>query len=373
MKLVVFGLTVSSSWGNGHATIWRGLLNGLAALGHETTFFERDLPYYAAHRDLRDSPNFDIHLYRDWSTAAAHARAAANEADAAILTSYCKDAVAAADIILSSNARCRIFYDLDTPVTLHEFERHGSVDYVPAEGLGAFDLVLSYTGGHALEKLRTLLGARTVVPLYGSVDPALHTRSHAVQHFRADLSYLGTYAQDRQRALEAFFLKPARALPARRFLIGGAQYPPEFPWSSNIYFVQHVPPPDHGAFYSSALLTLNITRAAMADMGYCPSGRLFEAAACATPVISDEWEGLNAFFEPGREILVARTAGDVIDALSWPPDELAHIGAAARARTLREHTALHRARELVDLIRAQSSHTIGAAPRARCESTIGGT
>jgi spore maturation protein CgeB len=372
MKLVVFGLTVTSSWGNGHATIWRGLLNGLAALGHETTFFERDLAYYAAHRDLTDSPHFRIQLYRDWHDVADEARSEVDEADAAIVTSYCKDAIAATDLILSSDAQTRIFYDLDTPVTLQELERHGSVDYMPRDGLSMFDLVLSYTGGHALEKLRALLGAREVAPLYGSVDPLLHSRSHAVQHFRADLSYLGTYAQDRQSALEELLLKPARAVPERRFLIGGAQYPPEFPWSSNIYFVRHVPPPDHAAFYSSALLTLNITRAAMSRMGYCPSGRLFEAAACATPVISDWWEGLDQFFEPDREILVARTAQDVVDAMSRPAEELACIGAAARARTLRDHTADKRARELIGLICAHKRGGAGTPRTARREGVTGG-
>jgi spore maturation protein CgeB len=372
MKLVIFGLTVTSSWGNGHATIWRGLLSSLAALGHEAVFFERDLPYYASHRDLCTSAQYRIHVYEDWASAETQARSELAGADVAILTSYCKDAIEASDLILSSNAGAKVFYDLDTPVTLDELERNGFVDYVPRDGLGAFDLVLSYTGGRALEKLAELLGARHVAPLYGSVDPVLHRRTEAVRHFRSDLSYLGTYADDRQTALEQLFLEPARTLPGKRFLIGGAQYPSHFPWSSNVYFVRHVPPPDHAAFYSSSSLTLNVTRAAMAQMGYCPSGRLFEAAACATPVVSDWWEGLDEFFEPGREILIAKSASDVIDALSLAPDELARIGDAARARTLDEHTAERRARQLVDLVCATKGVIGGKTQHRACERVFEG-
>ena len=350
MKLVIFGLTVTSSWGNGHATIWRGLLGSLAALGHRTTFFERDVPYYAAHRDLRESTDYRIELYGDWLEVVSRARAEVADADAAIVTSYCPDALAATELLISSRVAVRVFYDLDTPVTLDRLRGGGTVEYIPTAGLGDFDLVLSYTGGRALDELRTTLGARMVAPLYGSVDPAIHRPVPPVSRYRADLSYLGTYASDRQGALQQLFLEPALALPAKRFVIGGALYPEDFPWAPNIWFVRHVPPPEHPDFYSSSALTLNITRAAMAEMGYCPSGRLFEAAACGTPVVSDWWEGLDRFFEPGREILIARTPADVIGALSLPSAELRPIAEAARARTLDEHTGRHRAIELVELL-----------------------
>jgi spore maturation protein CgeB len=350
MKLVVFGLTVTSSWGNGHATLWRGLLTSLAALGHEIVFFERDVAYYAAHRDLDSAADYRIELYHDWSAALLRARAALAGADVAIITSYCPDAAEAAELVFDSNVAVRVFYDLDTPVTLHRLREGETVSYIPPGGLEPFDLVLSYTGGRALDELRTRLGAREVAPLYGSVDPGVHQPASPVDHFTADLSYLGTYAADRQHALETLFLEPARALPEKRFLIGGAQYPQEFPWSSNVYFARHVAPPDHAAFYSSSRLTLNITRAAMADMGYCPSGRLFEAAACATPIVSDWWEGLDAFFDPHAEIVIATCAEDVVRALERPPRELMRLGAAARERVLAEHTAHHRALELIERV-----------------------
>jgi spore maturation protein CgeB len=216
--------------------------------------------------------------------------------------------------------------------------------------LGPFDLVLSYAGGRALDELRQHLGARRVAALYGSADPEVHKPVISDSQYRSDLSYLGTYAADRQPALQQLFLEPAKRFPAKRFLVGGALYPQDFPWRDNVAFVSHVPPPEHPAFYSSSGLTLSIARAAMAEMGCCPSGRLFEAAACETPVLSDAWDGLKEFFEPGREILVASTAKDVEQCLALSPEELRSIGRAARERVLAEHTADHRGQQLLSLL-----------------------
>jgi spore maturation protein CgeB len=350
MRLVIFGLTVSSSWGNGHATIWRGLCRALARQGHQVSFFERDVPYYSAHRDLQYTQTFELILYSAWKDIEAHARQAVETADSAIVTSYCPDAQAAADLILESAAPVRVFYDLDTPVTLERLRLEGSVDYLPSAGLEPFDLVLSYAGGPALDELRQHLGARRVAALYGSVDPEVHKPVASHAHYHSDLSYLGTYAADRQPALQQLFLEPARRSPEKQFLVGGALYPHDFPWSDNVSFVSHVPPSQHPAFYSSSRLTLSVTRAAMAEMGYCPSGRLFEAAACETPVLSDAWDGLQEFFEPGREILVASSAAEVEEFLALDPEELRGIGRAARERVLAEHTAEHRSQQLLTLL-----------------------
>jgi len=350
MRLVIFGLTISSSWGNGHATIWRGLCGALARRGHQVVFFERDVPYYAAHRDLNNGDSYQLVLYSDWADIELRAREMLAAADSAIVTSYCPDALAACDLVLNSAVPVRVFYDLDSPVTLERLRSQGSVEYVPPYGLEPFDLVLSYAGGSVLEELRRRLGAKKVAALYGSVDPQVHKPAEPNAQYGADLSYLGTYAADRQAALEALFVEPARRSPSRRFVIGGALYPEDFPWTNNIWFVRHVPPPQHPAFYSSSNLTLSVTRAAMVEMGYCPSGRLFEAAACGIPVLSDYWEGLDEFFEPGREILIASSAADVVNALALGPDELRRIGAAARERVLAEHTADHRGRQLLQLL-----------------------
>lgn len=346
VKLVVFGLSISSSWGNGHATVWRGLSAAWTRRKHSFVFFEKDVPYYAQHRDLDAPAGGTLVLYESWSDVRARARRALADADVAMVTSFCPDGPAAAAEVLDAPSGLRVFYDLDTPVTLAQLQNGERVGYLPAGGLADFDLVLSFTGGRALDGLRSRLGARRVAPLYGCVDPATHHRVETRPAYRADLSYLGTYAADRQSALERLFIQPARRLRDRRFLIGGALYPDDFPWTPNLFFVRHLPPAEHPAFYSSSGLTLNVTRAAMAAMGYCPSARLFEAAACGVPVVSDAWEGFDNFFEPGREILIAANAEDVVDALEMEGEARARIARAARQRVLDEHTAERRCAEL---------------------------
>ena len=349
MKLVVFGLTVSSSWGNGHATLWRGLIAALERRGHDVVFFERDQTFYAENRDLTDLGEAELILYPDWESVRVKALGHLLDADAAVVTSYCPDAACASALVRESEA-IRVFYDLDTPVTLARLAAGEAVDYLPTEGLGDFDLVLSYTGGGALDALRGQLGARRVAPLYGHVDPDIHRRVAAEDRYAADLSYIGTYAEDRQAGVEALFIEPARRREHQRFVLAGSGYPADFPWTDNIWFVRHLPPPEHPAFYSSSRLTLNVTRRAMAEMGWCPSGRLFEAAACACPVLSDRWEGLDGFFTPGREILTADSPDAAAAALDMGHGELAAIGLAARERVLDEHTSDHRAGQLLDLL-----------------------
>ena len=346
MKIVFFGLTISSSWGNGHATLLRGLFKALTARGHEIVFFERDVPYYAAHRDLVESPHIKLHLYHDWHEIMPTARRQLGEADVAVVTSYCPDGIDATDLVVSANVDLRVFYDLDTPVTLEAVQQGELLTYIGPRKLIDFDLVLSYTGGAALTALKDQLGARRVVPLFGSVDPEIHHPACSLSGYQADLSYLGTYAVDRQQALDEFFIQVARRLPQKRFIVGGSKYPIDFPWRQNIWYVQHVAPSAHAAFFCSSPLTLNITRGAMARMGYCPSGRLFEAAACGVTIVSDDFVGLDEFFRPGSEIIVARTTEDVIAAMQLPQDELAQIAQAGRERVLTSHTAAHRAMEL---------------------------
>ena len=360
MRLVVFGLTISSSWGNGHATLWRGLCRALARRGHSVVFYEQDVPYYAMNRDLFEIPGGELVLYGEWAEVAAQAERQVAEADAAMVTSYCPHGIAATELVLAAPRATRIFYDLDTPVTLSRLRRGEAIGYIGPAGLGGFDLVLSYTGGGALDALRAELGARHVAPLYGHVDPDVHRPVEPLARFASDLSYLGTYAADRQRQLEALFVEPARRREELRFLIGGAQYPPDFPWSDNIFFVRHLPPAEHPAFFSSSRLTLNVTRQAMAEMGWCPSGRLFEAAACGTALVTDAWEGIDAFFAPGEEVLVARETGDVLQALDLGPHEIRRIAAAGRERALAEHTSDRRVATLERLLDA--ARALDASP-----------
>jgi spore maturation protein CgeB len=325
----------------------------LARLGHRVVFFEHDVPYYASSRDWHELPCGELVLYESWEQIAARVVNELADADAAIVTSYCPDALAASEAIVEAPRPVSVFYDLDTPITLARLRAGEGVSYVPERGLRDFDLVLSYTGGAALDELERSLGARNARPLYGHVDPDVHHRVADCERYRADLSYLGTYAADRQAALERLFVTPARRRPQLKFLIGGAQYPPDFPWTSNVFFVQHVPPPEHAPFFSSSRLTLNVTRAAMADMGWCPSGRLFEASACGAALLSDAWAGLEDFYQPGAEILLAEDTADALSALDISDEQLERVRRAARERTLDEHTCHHRARRLTNLLESR--------------------
>ncbi len=346
MKLVIFGLTVSSTWGNGHATLWRGLCKALARRQHRVVFFERDAPYYAENRDLHELPDGMLVLYRDWEDVCAQAQREVDDADATIVSSYCPDGVAASTLATTSR-RLSAFYDLDTPVTMARVAAGEDVPYIPPDGLSDFDLVLSFTGGPALQLLRSRLGAKRVVALYGSVDPEVHHPADARPHYAADLSYLGTYSADRQTALRSLFLEAAACRYEKRFLMGGAQYPADFPWLPNLHFVRHLPSAEHPSFFSSSQWTLNVTRAVMAELGWCPSGRLFEAAACGAPILTDRWEGLETFFVPGEQIVIADGTADILAALELDDAERLRIAARARERTLDEHNAQRRADELV--------------------------
>jgi spore maturation protein CgeB len=349
MKLVVFGLAVSSCWGNGHAVLWRALIRALGKRGHHTVFFERDVPYYAQNRDLHSLEGGRLVLYGDWEEVLPQARRELAGAEVGMVTSYCPDALAATAVVLDAPG-LHVFYDLDTPVTLAQLALGKSTAYIGRDGLAPFDLVLSFTGGAALTALCERLGAKSVAPLYGSADTDRYRPAPRPEGIPSALSYLGTYAEDRQAPLEALLIEPARRRPQLRFLIGGAQYPADFPWADNIQFWRHVASRDHPRFYAAARLTLNITRQAMAAFGWCPSGRLFEAAACGAPILSDWWEGLDEFFAPGREIIIVRTTDDVLAALERSDGELLEIGAAARQLVLARHTAERRAAELEMLL-----------------------
>lgn len=341
MRLVVFGLSVTSSWGNGHATVWRGLIRALAERGHAITFFERAMPWYAAHRDLETLVGGELVLYDVWPADVA--RVAVEAADAFIVTSYCPDARVAS---ILTGPGLRVFYDLDTPVTLAHLETGGEVEYLRPEGLRDFDLVLSVTGGAALTALTVRLGARCVAPLYRGVDMSVYRPGAPVARYAAALSHLGAYAADRFGALQRLFLEPARRRRDEAFLLAGSLYPPMLELPENVAHVRHVEPGGHADLYASSRFMLNLTRGAMTRLGFCPSARLFEAAACGAAIISDWWRGFEHFFTPGLQVLIAASTGDVLDALAWPEARRRALGDAARARVITAHTSRHRADEL---------------------------
>ncbi|HET9742556.1 MAG TPA: glycosyltransferase [Terriglobales bacterium] len=365
MKFTIFGLSISSSWGNGHATPYRAILKALHGQGHQITFFEKDVPYYARHRDLA-YPNFcKLVLYSDWSEIRTEALRESGESDVALCASYCPEGAEIIDDVLDLPRPLKLFYDLDTPVTLAALER-GKVECLRASQMPEFDLYLSFTGGGTLDELTSHWGVQRAAALYGCVDPDAHRSIAPRAEFMCDLSYMATYAPDRQQKVSKLLLSPAAKLPSRKFVLAGSMYPAAMKWPNNVSHFEHVAPTEHSALYSSSRLTLNVTRGDMSRWGYCPSGRLFEAAACGTPLISDWFEGLDTFFDPtAGEIVIAHEDNDVIAAIELSDEELARMARRARERTLSEHTGEQRARELVSAIEQVASHS--DVERARSE------
>jgi len=339
MRIVVLGLSLSSSWGNGHATTFRALLSAFAARSHEILFLERDVPWYAANRDL-DAPGYCRLAFYDSIEALERWRGEIAAADAVIVGSYVPEGIAVGGLVQQWASGVTAFYDIDTPVTLARLAA-GDCDYVSPDVIAGYDLYLSFTGGPTLGWIERTYGVPAARALYCSVDPDAYRRIDAEP--RWDLSYLGTYSADRQPTLDALLIEVARRMPERRFAVAGPQYPADIAWPANVERIEHLPPAEHPAFYSASRYTLNVTRADMIRAGWSPSVRLFEAAACATPIISDIWPGIESVLRPGRDILLARTSEEVIAALDRDGHE---IGENARAQVLAGHSAARRAEEL---------------------------
>jgi spore maturation protein CgeB len=342
MRLVVLGLSLSSSWGNGHATTFRALLRQFAGRGHDILFLERDVPWYAAHRDCVAPDYCRLEFYSDLE-GLERWRGEIAAADAVIVGSYVPDGVEVGRYVQRHATGLTAFYDIDTPVTLAKLAR-GDFEYLSPELIAGYDLYLSFTGGPTLDFIERRYGSPAARTLYCSVDPDAYPPLDAPKKW--DLSYLGTYSADRQPTLERLLIEPARRMPERRFVVAGPQYPAAIDWPANVERIEHLPPSEHPAFYAASRFTLNVTRADMIEAGWSPSVRLFEAAACAVPVISDRWEGLDSLFEPGREILLADTADDALGFIATPDSTAQAIGRAARARMVCAHSAATRAAEL---------------------------
>ncbi|CAH2604543.1 Glycosyltransferase [Rhodovastum atsumiense] len=339
-RLLVLGLSLSSSWGNGHATTYRALLKALAGRGHDILFLERDVPWYAAARDLVDPPWCRLRFYDGVAALAGQWGEAIATADAVILGSYVPDGIAVARLVQRLARGVTAFYDIDTPVTLARLAA-GDGTYLAPELVPGFDLYLSFAGGPTLRQLETAWGARRARALYCSVDPELY---HPLARPRRwALGYLGTYSADRQPGLERLLLAPARHCPDLRFVVAGPQYPAGIDWPANVERIEHLPPGEHAGFYSAMGWTLNLTRADMKVAGFSPSVRLFEAAACGTPILSDIWPGLDSVLRSGSEVAEVRDGEQVLQFLALPESARAAMAAAARARVLAEHTAAHRA------------------------------
>jgi spore maturation protein CgeB len=365
LRIVVCGLSITSSWGNGHAVTYRGLVRELARRGHDVLFLERDVPWYADNRDDPEPEGCRTELYRSRQELERRFGTAVREADAVVVGSYVPEGVPVARWVTEVARGVTAFYDIDTPVTLARLER-GDHEYLSPDLVPRFDLYLSFTGGPTLERLEKRFGARRALPLYCSVDPERYRPVEGPVHW--DLGYLGTYSPDRQPTLERLLTEVARIAPRRRFIVAGPGYPAETRWPRNVERRDHIAPGDHPAFYGAQRFTLNVTRADMVRAGWSPSIRLFEAAACGVPVISDVWDGIGDFFAPGTEILLARGPEDVrAMLLDMDETERRAIGEAARRRTLEAHTAAHRAAQLEGYLRGRTEQprsTMEAAPAA---------
>ena len=344
LRIVILGLSITSSWGNGHATTYRGLVRELTARGHDVIFLERDVEWYASNRDLPRPPHGRTALYHHFGELKRRFTAHVREADLVIVGSYVPEGAKVGEWVTRTAHGVTAFYDIDTPVTLARLAR-GEVEYLTPALIPRYHLYLSFTGGPTLERLEQTYGAQAARALYCAVDPAIYHPEPV--ELRWDLGYMGTYSADRQRGLTHLLMEPARLWWEGRFAVAGPQYPRAIRWPANVRRIDHLPPARHRGFYNAQRFTLNLTRADMIVAGFSPSVRLFEAAACGTPIISDAWNGIETVLTPGSEVLLARSAADVLGYVrDLSEEERLAIGARAQARILAEHTAAHRAEEL---------------------------
>jgi spore maturation protein CgeB len=349
VKYVILGLSITSSWGNGHATTFRGLVKAMVARGHDVLFLERDVPWYASQRDLPVPPFGRTVLYADRAQLEREHAASVRDADVVIVGSYVPEGSDVGRWVTRTARGVTAFYDIDTPITLAGLSS-GELSYLDRALVPQFDLYLSFAGGPTLQRLEREFHARAARPLYCSVDPELYFPTETTARWA--LGYLGTYSDDRQPKVESLLLAPARQLPAQAFVVAGAQYPAGVEWPANVQHIPHLAPAAHPGFYAAQRFTLNVTRAEMVRAGYSPSVRLFEAAACGTPIISDAWEGIEEVLEPGRELLIAHGTRDVIGYLNELSErERSELALRARERVLRQHTASVRAAELDGYVR----------------------
>lgn len=368
LRIVIFGLAVTSSWGNGHATTYRGLIRGLTARGHDVIFFERNLPWYAENRDLPELKYGQVHLYSSVSEIKRKYKKQVTGADLVIVGSFVPDGIQLGEWVTSAARGATAFYDIDTPVTIGKLAS-GDADYISRRLIPRYNLYLSFTGGPILRLLERTYGSPLARPLYCSVDPDLYFPQYQEPVF--DLGYMGTYSSDRQPSLERLMLEPARLWNAAKMIVAGPQYPRTIRWPANVKRITHLSPAEHRKFYGMQRFTLNLTREAMRAAGYSPSVRLFEAAACGTPIISDFWEGIESFFAPGDDILIANSAEETLHYFrDLPEAERISIGANGRARIMREHTALHRAAELESYAYEALRQKRAARERSVSHSTI---
>jgi Uncharacterized protein conserved in bacteria len=352
MKIAFYGSSLVSAYWNGAATYYRGLLRALAQKGYDITFYEPDVYDRQKNRDI-DPPEWcKVVVYDGTIDALKHVTAEASQADVVVKASGVgfEDDLLLAEVL--RNARpdaLKIFWDVDAPATLAELRAHA--DHPLREALTELDLVLTYGGGDPVVNAYRGLGAADCIPIYNALDPETHHPVAANPRFNADLGFLGNRLPDREARVEHFFLEPAAHLPQQTFLLGGSGWHHK-PMSPNVNFIGHVSTRDHNAFNVTPKAVLNISRASMAENGFSPATRVFEAAGAGACLITDYWEGIELFLKPDEEVLVARDGQDVIDIMAGlDADKARQIGERALARVLAEHTYAHRAEDVDAIFR----------------------
>lgn len=343
MKIVTLGLSISSSWGNGHATTFRSLYKGLEMRGHELYFLERDVPWYSGNRDFSKGEGYELIFYSNLQELKNKYDQLITDADVVIVGSYVPDGVEVIEWVTKTAKGIKIFYDIDTPVTLEKLHKC-DYEYLRPEQISLFDAYFSFSGGRTLEILEQEYGAKVAKPFYCSFDPDLYFPTDSDEKWL--LGYLGTYSFDRQRGLDQLLLQTSKIYPSE-YVVAGPSYPERIKWPDNVQRLEHLPPSEHLDFYCNQRFTLNVTRKAMKSLGHSPSVRLFEAAACGTAIISDWWEGLDELFTPGEEIIIASTTKDVIEAFDdYDREKAKEMGLKAREKVINEHSGYARAGQL---------------------------
>ena len=367
MKIAFYGSSLLSSYWNGAATYYRGVLHELARRGWEISFFEPDAFDRQKHRDI-DPPDWARVVVWDNDEAscrrviaeAMHADVVVKASGVGVFDDLLLEGVTAAAL----PETVTLFWDVDAAATLDEMR--GAGDHPLRRRLADLDLVLTYGGGPPVLDAYRGFGARRCEPVYNALDPATHFPVEAAPRFRADLSFLANRLPDREARVEEFFLKPAAALPDRRFLLGGSGWDDK-PMSGNVERVGHVGTGEHNAFNSSPFAVLNVARDSMAQVGFSPATRVFEAAGAAACLITDAWEGIEQFLRPDAEVLLARDGQDVAEHLrALTPERARAIGMAARSRVMKEHTYERRGALVDALLREEVGRkrgaTAGSAP-----------
>jgi spore maturation protein CgeB len=344
MRIAFFGSSLVSAYWNGAATYYRGIIRALADRGHQVTFYEPDAWERQQHRDIEDPPWARVVVYPATENSALNAMQNARGCDLIVKASgvgVFDDLLEAGVLDLKNSSNLAVFWDVDAPATLDRAMGDSRDPF--RQLIPRFDAVFTYGGGDPVVKAYKALGAQDCVPVYNALDPETHCPVEPDTRFQGDLAFLGNRLPDRERRVEEFFLTPAASMPDLQFLLGGAGWGDK-PKSANIKYFDHVYTRDHNAFNSSPRAVINISRDSMARYGFSPATRVFEAAGAAACLITDQWEGVDLFFEPDTEILVAANSDDVINHMrGLTPERSRSLGLAAYKRVVAHHTYAHRA------------------------------